>query len=102
MSGKIYGRPIATPIRPEKIAEKIAGEGYSEVIAQEQELTFSEVNGKQCSTNLLLAEPLKVGSTYKVVWGDKEFICRCYDEASGGGMSHSGTLLGNASLLLDI
>lgn len=72
------------------------------VIAPEQELTFSEEKGVQMSYNLMLTEPLVIGKTYKVAWGDKEIFCECYDKANGGGLELNAPMLGNASLFLNV
>lgn len=72
-------------------------ESKSAVVAQEQTLIFADNSGLQTSS-IVFVGPLVPGKTYTVVWGDKEFVCECYDKAEGNGMSVEGIALGNASL----
>ena len=65
------------------------------VIAPEQELSFSN----QIET-LKLNEQLAPGYTYKIVWGDQEYICDCYTKVTGGGMVLEGIHCGNASIFV--
>lgn len=70
------------------------------VVAAEQKLTFTEATGHLISDSLVLTEPLVAGNSYRVVWGDTEFVCRCYAKAEGGGVVMEGAFLGNASIFL--
>ena len=84
----------------EDISDLKAGSGSTKVIAEEQELIFGETSGMLASA-VTLVDQLVAGNTYKVVWGDEEFTCECYDKMEGGGVTLNGLALGNASLMME-
>lgn len=79
---------------------KISSGAHTKAVAEPQELTFNFASTIATSDYIAMLEPLVIGEYYKVVWGDKDFVCQCFDKVEGGGLAINGFILGNASVLV--
>lgn len=89
--------------RLDKVLEAI---GYSDdeftALFENVTPTFTDSEGTGVFTGTIkFGDNLTVGAIYKVLWGDTEHICKCFDTAEGGGAILSGAFLGNANIAFD-
>ena len=101
--GKTGGTdPIAVTDMAAQIASITGGGSSDEVILEEQDVLLALENGMYVDM-MSAPNPIAVGETYKVVWGDsegkKEYECTAFSMAGTGFETYGSVAMGNTVLL---